>query len=68
MHYPIDNLELNGVTYRGQMLKIAFDAGRGLWTGTALWRGGNTFKKGAVTGEDLNALTTAAIQLIAPPA
>jgi hypothetical protein len=68
MNYKIKNLVADGVTYRGQMSNVGFDAALGLWTATAIWRAKGKFEKGDVTGADLNALNTAAIQIIVPPA
>ena len=68
MNYKIKNLDVDGLKYRGQMVNVGFDAAAGLWTATAMWRAKGTFKKGDVTGADLNALNTKAIELIVPAA
>lgn len=67
MNYKIKNLVANNITYRGMMQNVAFDAALGLWTATAMWRSPGTFVKGNVTGADLNALNTKAIEIIVPP-
>lgn len=66
MKIPIKDLEHKGVAYRGDLRSVVFNAGAGEWQGTAVWRSPEKFQKTEVAGADLNALVTAAIQVIIP--